>query len=278
VPSQLPGVSEKVRIPAEPSEDERPGLGPMIKKKSKADVAAAFRKAASAASVANAFKPRAGGAAERLREQQTKTSEGPDGITSVVPAPSLLRGISNGNTRTGTPEQVSQEKPSISTPNETIPEVKITVPSGQKEVPGQKPPEAIPKLAMPEKKSREVKRQKPTSEITQKQLASLGIDSSLLDGRGAQFATLLDNFGWTGEGIHTKSIDQINDEIERELNKAQIGGWFGRLEEEDDRVEAIKQGLDVTIAECEELDGLLTLYGVELGVSIYFFKSEEIFH
>jgi len=278
VPSQLPGVSEKVRTPAEPSQDERPGLGPMIKKKSKADVASAFRKAASAASVANAFKPRAGGAAERLREQQAKASEGPDGITSVVPAPSLLRGISNGNTRTGTPEPVTQEKPSMATSNETIPEVKITIPSGQKGVPEQKSPEAIPKLAMPEKKSREVKRQKPTSEITQKQLASLGIDSSLLDGRGAKFATLLDNFGWADEGIHTKSIDQINDEIERELNKTQIGGWFGRLEEEDDRVEAIKQGLDVTIAECEELDGLLTLYGVELGVRIYFFKSEELFH
>ena len=59
----------------------------------------------------------------------------------------------------------------------------------------------------------------------------------------------------------------MKDDIERELNKAQIGGWLSRLDEEDERVGAIKKGFDLCIAECDELDRLLTLYGVELGVS-----------
>ena len=100
--------SSPLETPVAPADDERPGLGPMIKKKmSKGDVANTFRRAANAA---NAFKPRAGGAAERLREQQAKLSEGPDGITSVVPAPSLVRGVSTDSTRAGTPDSVNKEK------------------------------------------------------------------------------------------------------------------------------------------------------------------------
>ncbi len=55
-------------------------------------------------------------------------------------------------------------------------------------------------------------------------------------------------------------------DVDRELNKAQAGGWLARFQEEDERVDAIKKGIDVTMAECEELDNLLTLYSVELSV------------
>lgn len=256
-------------LPSEPKEDERPGLGPMIKKKSRADVANAFRKAATAA---NAFKPRAGGAAERLREQQSKPSDGPDGITEVVPAPSLVRTVSNNTTRIATPDLAANDKVVTPVVNDPIPVVKITVPQSDRPSSVEGPIQTPAEVAVSEKaKNRDVRRQKPTSEMTQKHLASLGIDASILDGRGAEFAALLDDFGWAGEGIHAKNIDQMQDELERELNRTQAGGWLSRLDEEDERVEAIKNGLDMCIAECEELDGLLTLYGVELGVSNYTF-------
>lgn len=271
------------QAPAEPQEEDRPGLGPMIKKKSKADIASQFRKAASAAS---AFKPRAGGAAERLLlQKQAKPDEGPDGITGVVPAPSLLRGTSNDSagavppspfvrgfsndgTRTSTPDSTFKQRPLTPRKNDSIPEVKITVPQSDRpnsvEGPVEKKQES---LASEKVKSREPRRPKPTTELTQRQLEALGIDASILDGRGAEFANLLDEFGWVGDGVRSRNIDQMKDDIDRELNKAQAGGWLSRLEEEDERVEAIKKGLDVCMAECDELDGLLTLYGVELGVS-----------
>lgn len=253
---------------AQTPDDERPGLGPMIKKKkSRADVANTFRKAATAA---NAFKPRAGGAAERLREQQTKPSEGPDGITGVVPAPSLVRRVSTESTKIATPDPIIKEKPAASKINDSIPEVKITVPPPDRPSSLEGPIKSTPETVIPEKvKTREVRRQKPTSELTQKHLGSLGIDWSILDGKGAEFASLLDEFGWTGEGIRSRNIDQMKDDIDRELNNAQAGGWLTRLEVEDERVEAIKKGIDLCVAECDELDGLLTLYSVELGVSKY---------
>jgi hypothetical protein len=247
-------------------DDERPGLGPMIKKKkSRADVANTFRKAAIAA---NTFKPRAGGAAERLREQQAKPSEGPDGITGVVPAPSLVRRVSTESTNVAAPDPIVKEKPATTKINESIPEVKITVPQPDRPSSVEGPMKSTSETVVSDKaKTREARRQKPTSELTQKHLGSLGVDWSMLDGKGAEFASLLDEFGWAGEGIRSRNIDQMKDDVDRELNNAQAGGWLTRLEVEDERAEAIKKGIDLCIAECDELDGLLTLYSVELGVS-----------
>lgn len=270
VPEAIPS-EESSSTPTEPfpqtPDDERPGLGPMIKKKkSRADVANGFRKAAAAA---NAFKPRAGGAAERLREQQTKPSDGPDGITSVVPAPSLVHAASTENSRVATPDPMIREKSAAVKIGENIPEVKITVSEPDRPSSVEGPIKSTSDTAVPEKvKSRDARRQKRTSELTQKHLGSLGVDWNMLDGRGAEFASLLDEFGWSGDGIRSRNIDQMRDDIDRELNNAQAGGWLTRLEEEDEKVEAIKKGIDLCIAECDELDGLLTLYSVELGVSI----------
>jgi hypothetical protein len=59
----------------------------------------------------------------------------------------------------------------------------------------------------------------------------------------------------------------MKEEVERELNKIQAGGWLARIEEEDERIQAVQDGLQKVIDECDELDGLLTLYAVELSVS-----------
>ena len=101
-----------------------------------------------------------------------------------------------------------------------------------------------------------------------KYLAAMGIDSSFLDDREGQFGYWLDYFGWVpSEQMRSKNIGDVKFDIEREINRAQAGGWLTRFREEDERVEAIKTGIDVSVAECEELDNLLTLYSVELSVS-----------
>jgi hypothetical protein len=271
-PAQPSPITSPIEMPPEPEEEVRPGLGPMIKnKKSKGDIASTFLRAAKTANAFNSFKPRAGGAAERLRETQAKTADGPDGITSVVPAPSLIRGLSNDSSNTPPtttiPDKID-EKLQQQSPNDGIPSVKITVPGSDRPTSVEGPLKVSQQNTIPEKpKTREVKRPKPASETMQKELATLGVDPSILGGRGNDLVSAWDEFGWVGEGVHTKNIDQMREEIERELNKVQAGGWLSRFDEEDERVEAIQKGLDKVMDECDEMDGLLTLYLVELGVS-----------
>ncbi|CAK7206689.1 hypothetical protein SEUCBS139899_009493 [Sporothrix eucalyptigena] len=265
-PSQPPTetVPTPPPIPAEP-EDNRPGLGPMIKKRSKGDIANAFWKAATAA---NAFKPRPGGAGDRLRQAQAKAADGPDGITGVVPAP---------------PRPVSVEKPkpapaateeSPKTPQRSsvrsIPEVKITVPNSSRPSSMQaSAKEAAAVQDAAKAKSASIDNAPRKSIIVgndAKYLATLGVDPTIMDKRGVEFAKWLDYFGWV-PGSHMRSVnmDDLKIDLDRELNRAQAGGWLSRFQEEDDRVEAIKKGIDVAIDECEELDNLLTLYSVELS-------------
>ncbi|PBP27846.1 exocyst complex component Sec3 [Diplocarpon rosae] len=270
VPAVLPSPtvsleSPIISVPDEPEDNLRPGLGPMIKKKSKTEVAGQFLKAAQAASAFSSFKPRAGGAAERLREAQAKSTEGPDGVTGVVPAPSLLRGTSsesNSAVTTMTP----LEQPPSSRMTDSVPEVKISIPEPGRPSSFQGPVPLPQETNLPEKaKAHEPKRAKPPAETMSKELTAIGIDPSIISDRGGELVSAWEEFGWVGEGIRTKNIDHMKDEVERELNKIQAGGWLSRLEEEDDRIEAIKTGLDKCIEECEELDGLFTLYLVELG-------------
>jgi hypothetical protein len=270
----LPQVVEVAKTPAAPpppatpEEDLRPGLGPMVKKKSSKDIASTFARIAKTANTsANGFKPRAGGAAERLRGLDQNKIGSPDIMTEVVPAPSLVRGMSAESTATAQPAVSSPGKPSPRKHNDSIPEVKITVPPGRPtSVEG--PVKRSQEITLTDKpKAREPRRPKPVSETMQKELASLGVDSTILGGRGSDLVELWEQFGWVGDGIRTKNMDQMQDELDRELNKVQAGGWLSRLDEEDDRIEGIKNGLDKCIEECEELDGLLTLYSVELSVS-----------
>ncbi|KAG7286042.1 hypothetical protein NEMBOFW57_008341 [Staphylotrichum longicolle] len=99
-----------------------------------------------------------------------------------------------------------------------------------------------------------------------KYLATLGIDPSILDNRTGEFAKWLDYFGWVpGEKMRSRNFDELRTDLDREVSKAQAGGWLARFQEEDERVEAIKRGIDLSISECDELDNLLTLYSVELS-------------
>lgn len=244
-------VSEGAAESPRTDEESRPGLGPMIKtKKSRVQIAGAIWKAATAAS---AFKPRPGGAADRLRNL-AKNPEGPDGITSVVPAP---------------PRPTSSQKQDHPAPDgsakpadgraEGVPEVKVIDPKGKAE--------DAPK---DKKKDEPLEPEEPQRAIVAgndiKYLTTLGIDPSILDTKTTEFAKWLDYFGWVpGQQMRSRNFDEMRIDVDRELSKAQAGGWLARFQEEDERVDAIKKGIDVAIAECDELDNLLTLYSVELS-------------
>lgn len=251
----------------------------MKTKKSKGEIAGAFRKAASAATAASAFKPRAGGAGERLRlaaqaAQEAAKSDEPDGITSVVPAPPRPapkedRPVSRG-TREPTPEPVPPPRAPQRTSN--VPEVKISVPASKSRPNSQGQPREAPKAAV--QAQEEAPKPPPRKSVVAgndtKYLQSLGIDPNLLDGRSEDFGQWLDHFGWVpGPQMQMCNIDDMKTDLDRELNKAQAGGWLARFQEEDERVDAIKLGIDLAMTECEELDNLLTLYSVELSVSVF---------
>lgn len=265
--------------PGDSSDVSKPGLGSMIKvKKSRNEIAGAFWKAASAANAATAFKPRPGGAGERLRLLKGKPEEGPDGISGVVPAPpKLISRDTDTPSEQPTPEETPKaeeelkkleqpkpaEQPKSSNRNSLIPEVKISVPTSRP-ASSYGPPQEVQKPAEPEKKET---RRSINAGNDMKYLQSLGINPSILDERSEEFAQWLDYFGWIpGDQMRTRNVEDMRADLERELNKAQAGGWLARFREEDERVDAIKAGLDVAMAECEELDNLLTLYSVELSV------------
>ncbi|KAF4595766.1 Exocyst complex, component Exoc1 [Ophiocordyceps camponoti-floridani] len=241
-------------LDASHQDESRPGLGPMIKaKRSRGDIAGALWKAASAAT---AFRPRPGGAGDRLRQAQGK-EVGPDGITSVVPAPSRPVSRDPRSETPDTPKAADRDSNALKV--DDLPSRRASAqPSPNEEKKGEQKKQG-------QKKEDEVARSVVAGNDV-KYLRSLGIDSSVLDGRSEEFAKWLDYFGWVpGQQMRTQTLEDIKPDIERELNRAQAGGWLARFEEEDERVAAIKRGIDQAIAECDEMDNLLTLYAVELS-------------
>ena len=245
----------------------------MIKsKKSRGEIAGQFRKMAAAATIISAFKPRPGGAAERLaRQNQTKSNDGiPDGITGVVPAPprpiSAQKPPPEPTPPALTPELQLRPKTADRRSGSGIPEVKVTVPK-----PNSRPNSLQASLndkKASEDAAEEEERRMIVAGNDSKYFATLAMDPSILNTKTAEFAKWLDYFGWVpGDQMRARHFDELRIDVDRELNKAQAGGWLARFQEEDERVEAIKKGVDMAIDECDELDNLLTLYSVELSVS-----------
>ncbi|KUI73125.1 Exocyst complex component 1 [Cytospora mali] len=237
-------VETPVDSPMSPDEEHRPGLGPMIRKKQSGNkLAGALWKAAAAST---AFKPRAGGAGAKLLKAAKEQSNGPDGITAVVPAP---------------PRPKSPEKPPEPTPEVKISNAEPTPPASARESKAEVALEAAPEPELQDDRKRSV-----VAGNDSKYLTTLGVDPSILDNKTSQFTEWLDFFSWVpGDKMRSLNMDEMKIDMERELNKAQAGGWLARFQEEDERVDAIKKGIDMAIDECEELDNLLTLYTVELS-------------
>ncbi|KAF2103693.1 hypothetical protein NA57DRAFT_69906 [Rhizodiscina lignyota] len=284
-----PSSSEPVQSPAS-EEEYRPGLGPMFKRKGGAvEVANKWKKVASAAKSAGAFKPRAGGALDRLKKLEAEGSGEQDGITGVfqAPKPAPL-------SRTGTDESMvksmAEERDGAPTPvqpliTEDLPSVTVSspltpTPMIQKSPESVIPPPPAPRSASPEppplrtlEEKEEARKRRRRSQYQAKYLSSLGIESSLIDTRALEFDAILSDLGWgvsgTGSVLQGKKLDFIEADLRRELARVEAGSWLGtgvgNVEHQDERVEQVEKLLDKAIQECEELEGLLTLYGVELS-------------
>lgn len=274
----LPSQSAIPTPPETPTESHRPGLGPMIKsKKSNKDMVTTIRKAATAY---NAFKPRVGGAADKLRDQQTSPTGEPDGITGVVPAPSLLKGASQGLTnhsRSQTPDLKPPEQPYQQGP---VPMVKVDSPPPKPPSPVsiqsayQQPPlqgETVntqsEKPTPPEKPSEEQRRQRRSDHSAQ-YARTLALDAQILAGRTFDIETSLNDFGWGEEASRRCTYEDLRVNVRKEAARAEAGGWLNAIKQNDDRITALGGMMDRVIGECEELDGLLTLYGVELSAGL----------
>lgn len=255
------------------TEEHRPGLGPMIKKKSTTEVASKFRKAATAY---NAFKPRAGGAAEKVANEKTTSG---DGITGVFQAPSLLKGISQDDVRPATPKQSLENRPSTPDVKKEIPTVQITtspaktVTPAPPELVSQEPSEPVlPNASESEQrpsvpdKAQEDRRKKHRPDHSAKYAKTLGIDPGLLEGRTSEFEEILDEFGWGEEPSGRVTYEELQTNIRNEIARVEAGSWSSAVENNDERVGQVADMMDRVIAECDELDNLLTLYSVELGV------------
>lgn len=282
----------------EESEAHRPGLGPMIKKKQTKDLAGAFRKAATAY---GAFKPRPGGAGERLMaaaKQQRGDPEEPDGITGVVPAPSL-----RPNAATQSPVSEVPSTPTLQTPETEVPPVSVkeTPPplSPAREPPtptveitqavAEEPP--TPTIEVQEEprdtsrstvqvpvdqRSRSAspsphdRNRRRREDNTIKYCLAIGIDPKVLDGRGVDFDDILTDLGWNGRLSDEKRIEDLEADVRREIGRVEATSWLGNLEQQEGKVDQLAKLIDKTIEECDELDGLLTLYSHELNVSNLF--------
>lgn len=274
-----PAATPEVETPEaenEPEEVHRPGLGPMIKKKNRGELANKFAKAATAY---NAFKPRAGGAGDR--HAKANAAGEPDGINAVVPAP--LRKQSMDTDRAATPDSAAKDKETApQTPAKSAqrpPTVELSTASPtSKDVPDEaRPVQLVDGPARAHTPTRDIKdetqptlapeprRQKRRSKQQEKYLRALHIDPGLFDGRGLEFEAVLTDFGWGNNVLQSKKLDDLEADLRRELGRVEAGSWLSHLDQKDERVEMVDQMLDRAIAECDELEGLLTLYGVELS-------------
>jgi hypothetical protein len=282
-------TKEQERKDAE--EAARPGLGRMFggNKKTARDL---FKTAANAY---GAFVPRAGGAGAKILggPVAAKETAEPDGISGVVPAPGLLRTRTDDSVRSEQTQGSIQATPTSAkaTPSDSLPDPlpQVTVSSPltpspadeAKELPqvfNEETPKAAEAAAQQKKnklaEEEAARRKKRRSAQQTKYLSMLGIDSTILDNRGLEFETMLDDFGWGTSVFHSKSIDVLETDIRREISRVEAGSWLGHLEQKDDRVGAVEKLLDKAIAECDELEGLLTLYSVELSVSFTYVACE----
>jgi len=292
-PAPTTSPAESQELPTE-TEVHRPGLGPMIKsKKSNKEIAATFRNAAKSY---NAFKPRTGGAADKLRDTKEGSGNEPDGITGVVPAPSLLaRQRSQAQLKRPTPDQTSADQPLTPMPFNQEPQplspeptqsitqsitqsytderpkepptVRISTPPAKRPGPGEGLKEEIPDTAeaSPEKVQDE-RRRKRKSDHSAKYAKALGINQGLLEGRTFEIESVLNDFGWGEESHERNTFEELQSNIRKELARVEAGSWLGSIENNDERIAAIGNMMDRVVAECEEFDCLLTLYNVELGV------------
>lgn len=237
-----------------PEEEHRPGLGPMFKKKNRADLAAHIKKAAN---VYSAFTPRAGGAGARLMAQQEKqekegSEKGADGVTGVFHAPSPVQPPTPS---VEAPKPIKEKEITAPTPS---PAIEIST-SGQPEEPLGPTVDDTKAIAQAERH-----RAQREDEVVQC-CAFLGLSPDLLQGRGVEFDDILVGIGWEGHIDSDKRLQDLEAQVRREIGRVQANSWLGHLEVHEGKMDQLGQLFDRTISECDQLDGLLTLYSHELN-------------
>jgi hypothetical protein len=222
--------------------------------------------------------------------KETKTSDEPDGISGVFvpkrPAPVetpkeevVEKKVEEPGSRP-TSSRLSRDLPKITTEN--VPAVTVSGPLSPVPAIAEPQPEPAaeeiaraPTPEKPEVKAPEAaadpepRKKKRRSNQQVMNISKLGIDPSIMDERGLGFESLLTELGWGDNAIAPKRIENLEIDIKREIARVEAGSWLNHLEQKDDRVEAVERMLDRAIAECDELEGLLTLYNVELSVSCF---------
>jgi hypothetical protein len=244
----------------------------------------------SAASTYGAFVPRAGGARAKMRaaadDDDKKES---DGITAVFQARGINRTKTDESVKSvetpkddnsiqATPTSAKAEVPPPDIPPpDTVPQVTVSSPmspqrSVEQSLPVMSDPAAEAAAAAAAiaaqkkaKQAEEERRKKRRSATQMKYLSRLGVDSALLENKGLDFETVLDDLGWSATSVRSKNVEALETDIRKEIARVEAGSWLGHLGHKDDRVDAVEKLLDKAIAECDELDGLLTLYSVELS-------------
>lgn len=268
--------------PADYEEQFRPGLGPMIRKQA---VAARFKAAATAA---NAFKPRPGGAAERILQQKAQREGEPDGITGVVPRP-----MPRQEPKPEVPppvvieDQVATEvQPEPSPVVEAVPpqpvqdaapvvqnkSIEIVEDPQKPQTTSASTTTSAPAEATAGSKIEQRHVQQPQIKIKrrsafqEKNIAALEIDRKLLDGRGIEFDSMLSDFGWNRNILRPNQLLDFERDIRRELGRVEAGSWLSQADvAREEKVHHVEALLNKAIEECDELEGLLTLYNVELS-------------
>jgi hypothetical protein len=288
---QPPALTEAEAKRQAEEEAARPGLGRMFggNKKSAKDM---FK---SAASAYGAFVPRAGGAAARMRAAANPDEKkDDDGISGVFKARGLNRTQTDDSVASVNSVEMGKDDSSIQAtptsakaeapppeipPQDTVPQVTVSSPiSPQKTVEQPLPQPTVPDPAIEaaasaaaaaaQKKAKlaeEERRKKRRSATQMKYLSKLGVDSAILENKGLDFESVLDDIGWSSTSLRTKNVEALEADIRREIARVEARSWLGHTENKDDRVETVEKLFDKAIAECDELDGLLTLYSVELS-------------
>ncbi|KAK0944801.1 hypothetical protein LTR29_003614 [Friedmanniomyces endolithicus] len=303
---------------AEVEASYRPGLGPMIKKNAVRDK---FKKAAI---TANAFKPRPGGAAEKIMKAKAErdasgsgaggsvafpSGEVVDGVSGFVPrpapAPAPAPAVSGHDALTDGPREREIQTPQQGVPVEA-PKVQVTSPLTPVQKPLDSPgimglglqgvqltDDALPsgplgaqpatpeQLAKQEEAEDQAERdlldqrelRKPQVKIKRRsasqnrKIAALGIDPALLEDKALDFEATLTDFGFFGPAaLDPKSLHNMEADIRREQDRLGAGSWLSQTDaQREEKITAVEGLFDRAIAECDELEGLLTLYSVELG-------------
>lgn len=278
-PAQTPGeeLSQDSAQQQEEEEEFRPGLGPMIKRKA---VAERLKKAAVAA---NQFKPRPGGAAEKiLKAKAEREANGePDGITSVVPRPAPKAEQKSEEVASRQVEDLAVKEPAGPPPR-----VDVTASSKDRyaaqgmdgsrgvelhddaQTPGEKSREELERLEQRQVRQAQVKVKRRDAQ-QERYLDYLGVDRSLLADKCLDFEAMLHDFGWNDAALSPKVLAEMEADLRREQSRLDAGAWLSAPSYEttlrQERENQVMSLLDKAIQECDEMDGLLTIYNVELS-------------